>query len=126
MLSSRTAAASQLAMVIRSTSGITLSTSNAGTFTETIVLSSAGTNASGYDGALATETLTVTGIVTPVGSTSYTLSAGANSIVGADGGDVFIAPPNSINSRDSLTGGNGANVMQLTGGSQFDLGAPNY
>jgi hypothetical protein len=103
---------------------VTLSTSSAGTFTETILLSSAGTNASGYDGALATETLTITGIVTPVGSTTYTLSAGPNNIVGANGGDVFIAPTYSLNSRDSLTGGTGANVMQLSGGGQFDLGAP--
>ncbi len=103
---------------------VTLSTSTAGTFTETILLSSAGTNASGYDGALATETLTVTGVITPVGSTTYTLSAGPNTITGANGGDLFVAPTYSLNSRDSLTGGTGANVMQLSGGGQFDLGAP--
>jgi hypothetical protein len=103
---------------------VTLATSTAGTFTETILLSSAGTNASGYDGALATETLTVTGVITPVGSTSYTLSAGPNTINGANGGDLFVAPTYSLNSRDSLTGGTGANVIQLSGGGQFDLGAP--
>ena len=103
---------------------VTLTTSTAGTFTETIVLSSAGTNASGYNGTLTTETLTITGVVTPIGSSSYTLTAGPNTLTGADGGDVFIASAASINSRDSLTGGNGANVIQLTGGGQFDLGAP--
>jgi hypothetical protein len=103
---------------------VTLVTSTAGTFSETIVLSSSGTNASGYNGALAGETLTVTGTVTPLGNTTYVLSPGPNTIVGADGGDVFQASYLTINSRDSLTGGTGANVMQLSGGGLFDLGAP--
>ena len=44
---------------------VTLSTSVAGTFTETIVLHAQGSNASGYEGALPDETLTVTGTVSP-------------------------------------------------------------
>lgn len=104
--------------------GVTLVTSAAGTFSETIVLSSSGTNASGYNGALATETLTVTGTVTPLGNTTYVLSPGANTIIGADGGDVFQAPSLSIDSRDSLTGGAGTNVLQLLGAGLFDIGAP--
>ena len=107
--------------------GVTLSTSNAGTFTETLVLTSAGSNASGYTGALVTETLTVVGTVTSVGANggTYTLNAGPNTIVGANGGDTFIAGAGSLNTRDQLTGGAGANVLDLVGGGYFDIGAPN-
>ena len=44
---------------------ITLSTATAGTFTESITLNTAGSNASGYFGTLNPETLTVTGVVLP-------------------------------------------------------------
>jgi hypothetical protein len=103
---------------------VTLSTSAAGTFTETVLLSSSGTNASGYNGTLTTETLTITGTVTPAGSTTYVLAVGPNTIVGADGGDIFQAASGALNSQDRLTGGNGNNVLQLLGGGTFDLGAP--
>ena len=88
------------------------------------MLSSSGTNASGYNGALANETLTITGTITPSGTTSYVLAVGPNSIVGADGGDIFQASSGALNSHDSLTGGNGANILQLTGAGSFDIGAP--
>ena len=102
---------------------VSLSTSTAGVFTETILLSSSGTNASGYSGALAAETLTVTGTVTAA-FTTYTLSSGPNIIVGADGlGDNFVATGGSLNSRDQLTGGSGANTLTLTGGGTFDINA---
>ena len=42
---------------------VTLNTSTGGTFNETITLKTAGSNASGYSGALATETLTITGTI---------------------------------------------------------------
>ncbi len=104
---------------------IALATSTAGTFTETIVLSSAGTNASGYDGALATETLTVFGTVTPSGYNTYTLALGPNVILGANSaGDIFKAVAGSVNSRDQLTGGSGANTLSLVGGGLFDVNAP--
>jgi hypothetical protein len=103
---------------------VSLSTSTVGTFTETILLSSYGTNASGYNGALATETLTITGTVTPSTATTYTLANGPNTIVGANGlGDIFLATAGSINSRDQLTGGTGANSMTLVGGGTFDINA---
>jgi len=101
--------------------GITLTTTNAGVFTETIILSSAGTNASGYDGSLATETLTITGTVTQSGTTTYTLALGPNTITGAAGGNTFIAAAGSLNSRDNLTGGSGSNTLQLVGGGVFDV-----
>ena len=103
---------------------VSLSTSTVGTFTETVVLSSYGTNTSGYYGALATETLTITGTVTPGTFTTYTLDAGPNIILGADGrGDIFQATAGSLNSRDQLTGGNGANSVSMTGGGTFDVNA---
>lgn len=102
---------------------VTLSTSTVGTFSETVVLTSAGSNASGYSGALPTETLTITGTVTPVQGT-YTLAVGPNVIVGSDGGDVFQAVAGSLNSQDSITGGQGNNVLELLGGGVFDIGAP--
>jgi hypothetical protein len=105
---------------------VSLATSTAGTFTETILLSSYGTNASGYNGALATETLTVVGTITQSATTStYTLALGPNIIHGADGaGDVFIAAAGALNSRDQLTGGNGANSLHLVGAGLFDVNAP--
>jgi hypothetical protein len=105
--------------------GVTLATNTAGTFTETVVLTSSGTNASGYIGALPTETLTITGTILPPGTmTTYVLSVGSNNINGADGGDIFQAVSGAINSHDNLTGGVGANVLQLIGGGLFDIGAP--
>ena len=46
---------------------LTLSTGTVGTFTETIYLEASGSNASGYSGTLAHETLIVTGTVTAAG-----------------------------------------------------------
>jgi hypothetical protein len=103
---------------------VSLATNAVGTFSETVVLTASGSNASGYSGALPSETLTVTGTVTSAGPTVYTLTGGPQTIVGANGGDLFIAGPGTLNSRDNLTGGTGANVLQLTGGGSFDLNAP--
>ena len=104
---------------------VSLSTGTTGTFSETIVLSSAGTNASGYYGALGSETLTITGTVTPGTYTTYTLDSGPNVILGANGrGDIFAAGGGSLNSRDQLTGGSGANTLSLVGGGTFDVNAP--
>ena len=105
--------------------GVTLTTGTAGVFTETVLLSSAGTNASGYDGALATETLTITGtVVSASAGNTYTLANGPNTIVGAAGGDLFNAASAGIDSLDRLTGGSGSNTLQMLGGGIFDLAAP--
>ena len=104
---------------------VSLSTGTAGTFSETVTLSSYGTNASGYLGALAPETLTIIGTITASVFHTYTLaSQGPNIIQGADGsGDIFIATAASINSHDVLSGGAGANSVTLAGAGQFDFGA---
>ena len=53
---------------------ISLQSGTAGSFSETLVLSSGGSNASGYSGALATQTLVVEGTVTPTLSQQGSLS----------------------------------------------------
>ena len=104
---------------------ISLATSTAGTFSETVTLSTYGTNASGYDGALTPETLTVTGTITPSIFHTYTLGLGPNTINGADGlGDIFVASAGALNTRDQLTGGSGANSLTLAGAGLFDVNAP--
>ena len=104
---------------------VVLSTGTTGIFTETVVLASAGSNASGYSGALANETLTITGTITPSVFTTYTLALGPNVITGANGrGDIFVAAAGALNSRDQLTGGTGANSVTLNGAGLFDINAP--
>ena len=104
---------------------VSLATGTAGTFSETITLSSYGTNASGYLGALAAETLTIIGTITPSIFHTYTLALGPNAITGADGlGDIFIASAGALNTRDTLAGGSGANSLVLSGPGVFDINAP--
>ncbi|MEF8763101.1 hypothetical protein, partial [Stenotrophomonas sp. A3_2] len=74
---------------------VTLSGSTAGTFTETVVLTSIGSNGSGFSGALPTATLTIVGTVTA--ATLYTLTTGADVIAGANGGDVFNTTAGALN-----------------------------
>ena len=63
---------------------VTLNTSTGGTFTETITLKTTGSNSSGYSGALATQTLTITGIIaasmTWVGPSTSSRSGNWNAI----------------------------------------------
>jgi hypothetical protein len=104
---------------------VSLATGTAGTFSETVTLSSYGTNASGYLGALAAETLTIIGTITPSVFHTYTLALGPNTIHGADGlGDIFVASSGALNTRDQLTGGSGANRLVLSGAGLFDINAP--
>jgi hypothetical protein len=55
---------------------VKLATTTAGSFSEKITIAAAGSNASGYSGALAPITLTVTGIV----AQTYTLTRGVDTI----------------------------------------------
>ena len=104
---------------------VSLATGTAGTFSETVTLSSYGTNASGYLGALTPETLTIIGTITPSVFHTYTLALGPNTITGADGlGDIFVASSGALNTRDKLTGGSGANSLVLNGAGLFDINAP--
>jgi hypothetical protein len=102
---------------------VSLSAATAGVFTETILLHPTGSNASGYSGALAAETITVTGTVVSNGST-YTLTAAPTTITGTTGNDTINAPGNTLNSHDVINGGAGVNTLNLIGGGYFDLGAP--
>jgi hypothetical protein len=103
---------------------ISLSTSATGIFTETIVLTSAGSNSSGYSGALATETLTVTGTVAVSGKT-YKLTTGMDTVHGGTGYNIVEAATNTLSSGDQIDGGSsGHNTLELTGSGTFDLTAP--
>jgi hypothetical protein len=102
---------------------VTLTTGTAGMFTETLVVSATGGNASGYSGALAAETITVTGTVVSNGTT-YTLTGAPTTIAGTTGNDTINAASNTLNSHDTISGAGGVNTLNLTGGGYFDLGAP--
>jgi hypothetical protein len=103
---------------------VSLSSGAAGTFSETVTLTAAGSNASGYSGALPVETLTIVGTILPAAPTVYLITGAPQTIVGAAGADLFEAQAGSLNSRDSLTGGSGTNALILSGGGVFDLNAP--
>jgi fibronectin-binding autotransporter adhesin len=101
---------------------ISLATTAAGSFSETITLNPTTTNGSGT-ASLPQKTVVVTGTILPAGST-YTLSGGPTTISAGAGNDVFNATAAGFNSRTALNGGAGANVLNLNGGGVFDLGAP--
>jgi hypothetical protein len=98
---------------------ITLSGTNAGAFSELITLSAAGSNASGYKGALGNITLDVTGTVLH----TYTLSAAADTLNGA-GNDLIIAKSGQLSAGDIINAGTGTNILTLSGGGTFNMGAP--
>lgn len=64
---------------------------------------------------------TVTNVIDP--PATYTLTTGADTLTGRTGADTFIATVESLTQGDSLDGGGGDDVLQLTGaqGSYFDL-----
>lgn len=96
---------------------ITLHSQIAGVFSETITLSAAGSNASAYYGALAKETITVTGTVAPI----YQMSTGIDTISAGAGNDTILAEAADINAGDLINGGGGSNLLVLEGGGNFDL-----
>ena len=101
---------------------VTLSTTNAGTFSETITLNSVGANASGYQGALSPETLTIKGTIT---AASYTLTAGIDTIAAGSGNHTIVAAANTLSQGDSINAGTpGTNTLQLLGGGTFNLALP--
>jgi hypothetical protein len=106
---------------------ITLSTANVGTFTETVTLSPAGSNAN-FSAPLAPVTLTVTGIINNPGTIgpTFTLTPMPTTLNPAAGTDTFIAINGALNARDSITGGSsgGLNTLDLSGAGVFDLQAP--
>ena len=103
---------------------ITLSTSAAGTFTETVTLASAGSNASGYSGALAAETFSITGTVVSSTGKTYVLTKKAVTITGGSANDTFVAAGSTLIAGDKLDGGGGSNTLSLTGGGVFNLATP--
>ena len=102
---------------------VTFNTGTAGVFTETLVVSPTGSNASGYSAALAAETITVTGTIVSNGTT-YTLTGAPTTIAGTTGNDTINATSNTLNSHDTISGAGGVNTLNLQGAGYFDLGAP--
>ncbi len=99
---------------------ITLHGQSSGVFTETILLTASGSNASGYKAALAPQTLSVTGTIAPL----YHLSAGVDNVVGGAGDDSIVATSGQLSAGDYINGGGGSNNMLLQGGGIFNLAAP--
>jgi hypothetical protein len=101
---------------------ITLSTSNAGTFTETITLVANGSNASGYVGANQTDTFSITGTI--VGPETITLLSSAGTYTGGPANDSFIAANATLIAGDVINGAGGTNTLSLSGGGIFNLSLP--
>ena len=100
------------------------SASIAGPYKETLVLTPTGSNASGYSGVLASETITVTGTLVSLTGQTITLTKAPDIATGGAGNDVFSAAGSTLNSRDQLDGAGGVNTLVLTGAGMYDLGAP--
>ena len=101
---------------------VVLNTGTAGVFTETIVVTPTGSNASS-SGVLANETITVTGTIIAAGAT-YAVGGAPMTITGGGGNDTITAKNATLNSHDSIDGGGGTNTLVLSGPGSFDLGAP--
>jgi hypothetical protein len=86
---------------------VTLQTGQSGTFSQTIVLSSAGSNASGYSGALASQTVTVEGAVVPPGTPIASITTTPASVTVAEGAPAtpigITAPSDSAFTAAQLT-----------------------
>ncbi|MGB9153392.1 MAG: choice-of-anchor D domain-containing protein [Alphaproteobacteria bacterium] len=108
---------------------VTFNATTAGTYVETITLNSTGSNASGYSGALAPETLTITVNVAappppPAGQT-YTLTTKAVTINGNAGNNTIIATNGTLVAGDKINGGTGGtNTLELQGAGTFNLATP--
>jgi hypothetical protein len=102
---------------------VSLASTAWGTFTETVTLNATGANASGYKGALAPETLTITGTILAA-KQSFTLTTGKDTVAAANNDDTVTAAANTLTSTDTIDGGAGVNTLTLAGGGGFDLRAP--
>jgi filamentous hemagglutinin len=101
---------------------ITLTTSSAGTFTETITLVANGSNASGYMGGNQTDTFSITGTI--VGPETITLLSSAGTYTGGPANDTFVAANATLVAGDVINGAGGTNTLSLKGGGVFDLSQP--
>jgi hypothetical protein len=99
-------------------SSVTVKGAADGMFVEQFVLNATGSNASGYSGAVAAQTLDVEG-----GVGDAVLTSGANTVSLA-GNDTILAVGGSLSSGDSINGGTGSNTLELLGAGTFDLRAP--
>ncbi len=102
---------------------ITFSTSTIGAFQEKIVLSGNGSNFSGYNAAVQSVTLTVTGTVTPLPAV-WNLTFTPTVINASSADDTFNASNGVLWSGDTIDGGGGTNKLVLTTPGQFDMTQP--
>jgi hypothetical protein len=63
----------------------------------------------------------VIGTATPLPPGAFTLTTGADTIVGSAGDDIVYGTTTTLNAGDSLTGGSGNNVLPLIGSGSFDV-----
>ncbi len=86
---------------------VSLATNAAGIFTEVLTLASTGSDASGYSGALATETLTITGTIAsaPGQSTGSSGVVGGGGQSGGAGGSANAAAANSSSNNSAVAQG---------------------
>ena len=102
---------------------ITLSAAQSGNFTEKLVITGNGSNASGYNAPVQAVTLTVTGSVAPQ-PTVWTLTQTPTNITASTADDTFNASNGVLYSGDQIDGGGGTNALVLNGYGQFDLSKP--
>jgi hypothetical protein len=98
---------------------VTLNTGSVGVFSETITLLGTGSNASGYSGALTTETVTVTGTVSLSNYATAIATLGTTSL---NFGNVHVGA-NANQSVGITNTATGALVDLLTGGTATNSGA---
>ena len=98
---------------------ITLAPGTFGSFTETFTLVAQGSNASGYNGTLTPQTLTVTGMVLPV----IDLASTPLDVINGAGNVTIVATSSEMFASDQINGGGGTNTLDLQGGGVFNLAA---
>jgi hypothetical protein len=103
---------------------VTLKTTAAGTFSETLAFTGIGSDP-GYSGAVAPVSLTITGKVQTPSGQVFTLSTGADTVAGNAGSNLILAGGGALSANDVIDAGSGgANTMSLQGAGIFDLRLP--
>jgi autotransporter passenger strand-loop-strand repeat protein len=105
------AAFGSLAAGASATPTVSLSTAQAGTFTETVTLAASGSNASGYTGALAPEVISVVGTVVNAPTVAVSELAGAGSLTPASSFSFASSPDYAYGPNGGLYSTLGSTVL---------------
>jgi len=97
---------------------LTLTAAAIGYDVEQVVLNATGSNASGYSGAVAAQTLDVLGAV------GNAVLTGTADTVSLTGNDTIVATSGALSAGDVINGGTGSNTLLLLGAGTFDLSVP--